>query len=46
MVMEKVHDKDAWKKALPIDPERLALRLSKNQVVGRIGEWDVSKFLR
>jgi hypothetical protein len=44
--MAQLHERPEWKKAFPIPPERAARRLSKNQVVGRRGEWDDSKFLR
>jgi hypothetical protein len=46
MVMAQLQDSVEWNRALFTDPERLARRLSKNQVVGRKGEWDVSKVLR
>jgi hypothetical protein len=45
-VMAQLQDRAEWKKVPLTDPERAALRLSKNQVVGRNGEWDDSKLLR
>jgi hypothetical protein len=44
--MAKLQERAEWKKALFIDPERLAFRQSKNQVDGRSGELGDSKLLR
>jgi len=46
MVMAQLQDRAEWKKVLATDPERAAFRPSKNQVVGRNGEWEDSKPLR
>jgi hypothetical protein len=46
MVRAQLQDKAEWKRVLAADPERAALRLSKNQVVGRNGDWEDSKPLR
>jgi hypothetical protein len=45
MVMAKLQERVEWKKTSFTDPERLAFRLSENQVDGRSGEPGDSKLL-
>jgi len=45
-LMAKLHERDEWKKASLAAPVKLALRVSKNQVVGSHAEWEESMVLR
>jgi hypothetical protein len=46
IVIAKLQERAEWKKAPFVDPERLAFRLSKNQVDGSSGESGDSILLR